>query len=96
MVMSPRASIVKISPFPPLYVICSSSAGEFWFSPTVVHVPTRQGSTAAVALAPADVVAAGDDVALGDVGEDPPHAPSAMAVKAMIPIQLHVALADRA
>ena len=90
MVTAPLASIVKTSPAPPLYVICSSLAGEFWFWPTVVHVPTRQGSTSAAN------VALGDDVALGDTVEDPPHAASAKPADATSAITSLETIADRA
>src|SRR6516225_12053471 len=96
MVTPPCASIVKTSPLPPVYVICSSSAGEFWFSPTVVHVPTRQGSTAAAVVAEAAEVAVPAGVAAGDVVEDPPHAARAIPVDARSAITRPKTIADRA
>jgi hypothetical protein len=78
MVTPPSASIVKTSPAPPVYVMLSSLAGEFWFWATTVHFPTRQGSTAAADVALADEGALGNELALGKVVMDPPHAASAV------------------
>jgi hypothetical protein len=88
-VTPPCASMVKTSPAPPVYVICSSLAGEFWFSATVVHVPTRQGSIAAAN------VALGAEVALGDVVDDPPQPATAMTAGRSTAISSLETIADR-